>query len=147
MSDVGETVRGQMSERRPIFRGRMRRSGAGEDPVEDAVLEIEPGALSGLFAAPQWLRDLGFSSWLLVGFGAALVAAIWLLSLTETIVMPLITAGIIASVASPLVDWLRRRGLPRGIGAALVMLAIIAVAFAVGLMVLAGIASQAGNRR
>ena len=94
-------------------------------------------------AAPQWLRDLGTSSWLLVGFGVALVAAIWLLSLTETIVLPLITAGIIASVASPLVDLLHRRGVPRGIGAAFVMLVIIAAAFAVGLMVLTGIASQA----
>ncbi len=104
---------------------------------------IEPGELSGLFAAPQWLRDLGFSSWLLFGAAAALVGAIWLLALTETIVLPLITAGIIAAVTSPLVDLLRRRGVPRGIGAALVMLAIIALALAVGLMVLTGIASQA----
>jgi predicted PurR-regulated permease PerM len=110
---------------------------------EDEVIEISPGELSGLFAAPQWLRDLGFSAWLLVGVGAALVAAIWLLSLTETIVMPVITAGIIASVASPLIDWLRRHGLPRGIGAALVLLAIVALAFGVGLIVLTGIASQA----
>ncbi|HKH64243.1 MAG TPA: AI-2E family transporter [Solirubrobacterales bacterium] len=114
-------------------------------PPEDEVAEIEPGALAGLFAAPQWMRDLGFSSWLLVGFGAALVGAIWLLSLTETIVLPVITAGIIAAVASPLVDRLRRVGVPRGIGAALVMLAIIAAAFGVGLLVLTGIASEAAN--
>jgi len=113
--------------------------------TEDEVIEIEPGALSGLFAAPQWLRDLGFSSWLLVGVGAALVATIWLLSLTETIVMPVITAGIIASVASPLVDWLKRHGVPRGIGAALVMVLIVLIAFGVGLLVLTGIASQAGG--
>jgi predicted PurR-regulated permease PerM len=113
--------------------------------TEDEVIEIEPGALSGLFAAPQWLRDLGFSSWLLVGFGAALVAFIWLLSLTETIVLPVITAGIIASVASPLVDWMNRRGVPRGVGAALVMLAIVLLALAVGLLVLAGIASEASS--
>ena len=57
----------------------------------------------------------------------------------------MITAGIIAAVASPLVGWLRQRGLPRGIGAGLVMLAIIAAAFGVGLMVLTGIASEAGS--
>lgn len=113
--------------------------------TEDEVIEIEPGALSGLFAAPQWLRDLGFSSWLLVGFGAALVAFVWLLSLTETIVMPVITAGIIASVASPLVDWMQRRRLPRAIGAALVMVVIVLLALGVGLLVLTGIASQAGG--
>lgn len=113
--------------------------------TEDEVIEIEPGALSGLFAAPQWLRDLGFSSWLLVGFGAALVAVVWLLSLTETIVMPVLTAGIIASVASPLVDWLSRHRIPRAVGAALVMAAIILIALGVGLLVLTGIASQAGG--
>src|SRR3954471_2859440 len=110
---------------------------------EDEVIEIEPGALSDLFSAPGWLRDLGFSAWLLVGVGAALVGLIWLLSLTQAIVMPVITAAIIASVASPLVGWLRRHGLPRGIGAALVLLAIVAIGFGVALIVLTGISSQA----
>ena len=113
--------------------------------MEDEVIEIDPGALSGIFAAPRWMRDLGFSSWLLVGVGAALIGAIWLLAQTQTIVMPVITAGIIASVASPLVDRLRQRGLPRGIGAGLVFLAIILVGAGVGLIVLTGIASQADS--
>jgi predicted PurR-regulated permease PerM len=113
------------------------------DHAEDEVIELEPGELSGLFASPQWLRDLGFSAWLLVGVGAAVVGLIWLLSLTQTIVMPVITAAIIAAVASPLVDRLRRLGLPRGIGAALVLVAIIAIAFGVGLIVITGISSQA----
>jgi predicted PurR-regulated permease PerM len=121
------------------------RRSAGGKTGEDEVIEIEPGELSGLFAAPQWLRDLGFSAWLLVGVGAALLGAIWLLSLTETIVLPVITAGIIASVASPLVDWLSRHRAPRALGAALVMLLIVALALGVGLLVLAGIASEAGS--
>lgn len=91
------------------------------------------------------MRDLGFSSWLLVGVGAALVAAIWLLSLTEAIVMPVITAGIIASVAGPLVDRLHGVGVPRAVGAGLVLLAIVAVALGVGFIVLTGIASQADS--
>jgi predicted PurR-regulated permease PerM len=114
--------------------------------VEDEVIEIEPDALSALsevFAAPQWLRDLGFSAWLLVGIAAALIGTIWLLSLTHTIVMPVLTAAIIASVTAPLVDWLRRHGVPRGIGAGIVFLAIVAIGCAVGLLVLTGIASQA----
>jgi predicted PurR-regulated permease PerM len=111
--------------------------------AEDEVIEIEPGELSGLFAAPGWMRDLGFSAWLLVGVAAALVGAIWLLSATQTIVMPVIVAGIIASVTGPAVDWLKRHRVPRGAGAALVLLAIVVVAFAVGFLVLTGIASQA----
>jgi predicted PurR-regulated permease PerM len=136
---------GTMSERRAIFRGRLRSPGAGGAGEEDEVIEIDPGALSGIFAAPKWMRDLGFSAWLLVGVAAALVGAIWLLSLTQTIVMPVLTAGIIASVASPLVDWLRRHGTPRGLGAGLIFLLIVAVGVGVGLIVLAGIASQADS--
>lgn len=134
-----------MSERRPMFRGRLRRPGREAEPAEDEVIEIEPGALNGLFAAPRWMRDLGFSAWLLVGIAAALVGLIWLLSLTEAIVMPVITAAIIASVAGPLVDRLRRLGVPRGIGAALVLLLIALIALAVGMIVLTGIASQADS--
>jgi putative heme transporter len=132
-----------MSEHRPIFRGRRRRPGGDKGLGEEEGIEIEPGELNGLFSAPQWLRDLGFSAWLLVGVAGALVGAIWLLSLTQAIVMPVITAGIIASVASPLVGWLRGHGVPRGIGATLVLLGIVAIGVGVGLIVLTGIASQA----
>jgi predicted PurR-regulated permease PerM len=74
---------------------------------------------------------------------AALVGAVWLLSLTETIVMPVITAGIIASVASPLVDWLNHHRVPRALGAVLVFLVLIAIGLAVGFIVIKGVASQA----
>lgn len=123
----------------------MRRRGRQEGADAEERIEVEPGALHGLFAAPKWLRDLGFSAWLLVGVAAALVGAIWLLSLVETIVMPVITAGIIASVASPLVDRLKRRHIPRGLGAALIFLLIVGVGAAIGLLILAGIASQADS--
>jgi putative heme transporter len=131
-----------MKERRQIFTRRLRRPGREPGSDDEEVIEIEPGALSGIFAAPSWMRDLGFSAWLLVGVAAALVGTIWLLSLTQAIVMPVITAGIIASVASPLVDWLQRHRVPRAASAGLVLLAIVAVAVGVGLIVLAGITSE-----
>lgn len=133
-----------MSRRKLTLRGRLRRpAAAGGAETQEEVFEIEPGELSGLFAAPQWMRDLGFSAWLLVGAAAALVGAITLLSMTQTIVMPVITAAIIASVATPIVDWLSRRGIPRALGAAIVFLVIVLVGIAVGIMFLTGIASQA----
>jgi predicted PurR-regulated permease PerM len=76
---------------------------------------------------------------------AAIVGLVWLLSLTQTIVMPVITAGIIASVTSPLVDRMKRRGIPRGIGAALVFLALIVIGLGIGLLVLTAISSQADS--
>jgi predicted PurR-regulated permease PerM len=134
-----------VTRRRAILRGRLRRTGREGASVGDELVEIEPGELSGLFAAPGWLRDLGFSSWLLVGVAAALFGAVWFLSLTHTIVMPVLTAAIIASVTSPIVDWLKRHRIPRGAGATIVFLAIVAIGIGVGVVVLTGIASQADS--
>ena len=69
---------------------------------------------------PQWLRDLGLMSWLVVGSLVLLGGTVWLLSLTAIIVIPVITATIIAAVLSPVVGWLARHRLGRGGGAALV---------------------------
>jgi predicted PurR-regulated permease PerM len=121
------------------------RAGHGGAPPEEEVVEIDPAELNGLFSAPTWLRDLGFSAWLLVGVGAALVGAIFLLAQTQTIVMPVVTAAIIASVTVPFVDWLKRRGMPRGAGAALVFLGIALIGVGVGVIVMSGIASQADS--
>jgi hypothetical protein len=107
--------------------------------------QIDPAELSGIFSAPAWLRDLGFSAWLLVGVGAALVGAIFLLAQTQTIVMPVVTAAIVASVTVPIVDWLKRRGVPRGAGAVLVFLGIVLIGVGVGVIVMSGIASQADS--
>jgi putative heme transporter len=134
-----------MSRRRAILRGQLRRPGREGGGVEEEVVEIDPAELSGLFSAPAWMRDLGFSAWLLVGVAVALLGAIWLISLTHTIVMPVVTAAIIASVTVPLVDWLKRRRVPRGIGATLVFLGIALIGVGVGIIVLNGIASQADS--
>jgi len=130
------------------LKGRLRRGGRDAEHRDD-VADIDPAELTGVFAAPQWLRDIGFSSWLLVGAVLLLVGTVWLLTLINSILMPLIAAGIIAAVASPVVGWLAQHRVPRGIGAALMLLAIMAFGMAMFLMILAGITSQEvdiGNR-
>jgi predicted PurR-regulated permease PerM len=131
-------------ERTPL-RARLRRLGREEKPSEseEEYVELDPAELTGIFSAPSWLRDLGFTSWLLVGVAAALAGAIWLAAATQTILMPVLTAAIIASVASPLVDKLQRRSVPRFAGALLVFLAITALGVGVGILILNGIESQA----
>jgi len=132
--------------RRPGFRARFTHTtGSDGDDRETEVFEIEPGALERVFVAPPWLRDAGLVAWLLVGIVLVLVGLIWLLALTSTIVIPVITATLIASVTAPLVGWLRRRGVPRGAGAALILLAIVAIGAVLGVLVLAGITSQASQ--
>ena len=79
-----------------------------EDNLEGMIVEIDPADLTGVFDVPSWLRDVGLRAWLLVGVILFLVGAVWLLSLTETIVLPVIAASVIAAVASPLVGWLER---------------------------------------
>jgi predicted PurR-regulated permease PerM len=116
-----------------------------KSPKPDDQAEIDPRELSEIFAVPQWLRGAGQASWLLVGLALLLVGIIWLLALTDVIVLPLIAAGIVAAVASPLVAWMKRHGLPRGLGAALVMVAIILGGIGMTLVVVGGIVGQSSS--
>jgi hypothetical protein len=77
---------------------------APSESAPDAPDAFEPHDLTGLFAAPRWLRDLGTSAWLGVGVALFVVGMVWLLALT--IVTPVITASVVAAVAAPLVTWL-----------------------------------------
>jgi putative heme transporter len=109
--------------------------------------EVMRHDVTGFLAAPRWLRELGTSAWLAVGVALSLVAAVWLLSLTRTIVMPVIAAAVVAAVASPLLSRLNRHGLGRGLGAALLLVGLIVLSAAVVGIVLGGITSQADTLR
>jgi putative heme transporter len=127
------------------IRGRLKRphaQGAPATATEGDYVEIDAGELSGVFAAPGWLRDIGLTAWLLVGVALFLVGAVWLASLTQTIVVPVITAAVVAAVASPLVAGMNRRGVPRVLGAVLVFLGIIAVGVGLFVMVISGITTE-----
>ena len=94
---------------------------------------------------PTWLRDLGFSSWLLVGFVLIIVGVIWLLAETSTIVMPVIPAAVLGAVAGPAVGWLERHRVPRIGGAVLVLLGLVAIGVLIFLLVVGGISAQSGD--
>jgi predicted PurR-regulated permease PerM len=129
-----------------VIRARLRRRvGRERARPENELIEIDVGALTGVFAAPRWLRDIGLTAWLLVGVALFLAGAVWLISLTNTIVVPVIAAGVIASVAAPVVGWLQRHGVPRSLGAILLLVAIVLLGALVVYIVLAGITSQVGD--
>ena len=52
-----------------------RREGGGTEPATatDEFIEIDAAELTGVFATPSWLRDVGFTAWLLVGVALFLV--------------------------------------------------------------------------
>ena len=81
-----------------MIRGRLRSPGGEDDRNEDEFVEIDPSELTGLFAAPNWLRDAGFTAWLLVGVILLAVGVVWFLTLTAVIFVPVIVAGVIAAV-------------------------------------------------
>jgi putative heme transporter len=125
----------------PRFWRRSPRVGA----AADEPAEIEVAELTQALAAPGWLRDAGATAWLLVGITLFLVGAVWILSLTQTIVGPVIAATVVAAVASPLVSWLQRHRVPRGLGTGLVLLGILALGVGMFLAVIGGITSQSGD--
>ncbi len=96
-------------------------------------------------SAPTWLRNLGFSSWLLVGFVLVIVGLIWLLGETSTIVMPVILATVLGAVAGPAVGWLERHRVPRIGGAILVLLGLVAIGVLIFCLVFGGISAQSGD--
>ena len=126
-------------------RGRLRRGQAQGAPAaaEGDLVEIDASELTGVFAAPTWLRDFGLTSWLLVGVALLLVGTVWLATLTETIVAPVIAAAVAAAVASPLVAWMNRHRIPRPLAAVFVMLGVIVLGVGLFLLIVGGITNQA----
>ncbi len=61
-------------------------------------------------------------AWRLLVLLAALVALLWVIKKLEVIVVPVLVALLLSALLVPVVDWLDRRGLPRGGAVALVLL-------------------------
>jgi len=115
------------------------------DEPEVEVVQLDPEQLremSGVFSAPRWLRDLGLAAWFLVGVAALFFGLTWALGIASTIVGPVLAAGLVATVTSPAVGWLHGHGLPRALGALIVLLALVALGVVIFLLVLGGIVGQ-----
>ena len=97
------------------------------------------------FSSPAWLRDLGFTSWLLVGFVLIIVGLVWLVGETSTIAMPVILAAVLGAVTGPAVGWLERHRVPRIGGALLVLLGLVAIGILIFCLVFGGISANSGD--
>ena len=107
-------------------------------------MQVKATRLQDSFATPRWLRDLGRSSWLLVGLLVLLFGLIWLLAETYTITGPMVGALIVSVVAMPAVRRLDPH-MPRAVAAAIVLLAIAAIAVFIVVIVIAGITGQSSE--
>jgi predicted PurR-regulated permease PerM len=82
-------------------------------------------------------------SWAFLGFAGAATAVVLGLAALREIVIPLVLSGAVAVVFAPLVGRLARRGVPRGLGALLVMILIMGVVVASVVLVVVSIVDQA----
>jgi putative heme transporter len=121
---------------------RERKEPEKKDGSAPEIAAVDLQELGTAFAPARWLRDVGRTSWLLVGVFALLFGLVWLLGETYTIVGPVVAAMIVATVAMPLVAWLGRRRVPRALGAVIVLLGLLAIGVVILLLVLGGITAQ-----
>ena len=112
---------------------------------QPTIVQIDASALSRVFSAPVWVRDLGLLAWFLVGVAILFVGLTWLLALTSTITIPVAVGAILATVTGPLVTKMHGRGIPRIVGAILVLLAFVALGVLIFLMVVGGISEQSSE--
>ncbi len=73
-------------------------------------------------AVDPFVRKTAAWAWRLLVILAALVALLWLMRRLQVIVVPVALAVILTALLLPAVDWLDRRGAPRGGAVALVLL-------------------------
>ena len=78
-------------------------------------------------AVTPFVRKVAAWSWRLLVILAAVVALLWLIKHLEVIVVPIALATMVAALLLPAVDFMDRRGAPRGAAVALVLLASFAV--------------------
>jgi len=73
------------------------------------------------------VRKTAAWAWRLLVIGGAIVALLWVIKKIEILVVPVALATMLAALLLPVVDFLDRRGAPRGAAVALVLLGGIAV--------------------
>ncbi len=78
-------------------------------------------------AVSPLVRKMAAWAWRLLVLLVAVIAVLWVIAKVELIVVPVALALMLAALLLPAVDWLDRRGAPRGGAVALTLLSSIAV--------------------
>ncbi len=91
------------------------------------MLGIGTGTGTDDDAVDPLVRKAAAWSWRLLVIFGAILALVWLIGRLQVIVVPVALAVILCALLLPPVDWLDRRGAPRGGAVALVLLTAIAV--------------------
>lgn len=93
----------------------------------DRLIRMPDSGLGDDDAVDPFVRKTAAWSWRLLVILAAIVALLWLIERLKVIVVPVALAVILTALLLPAVDWLDRRGAPRGGAVALVLLSGFAI--------------------
>ena len=103
--------------------------------------------VSGALAQPRRsaLLTWGLRAWLALGLVLFAAAVASLLAQVSGLVVPLVVATVVAALLVPAVDRLHGRGLPRQLGAVIMLLGLVVTVLGSVWMVLAGVTGQGGQ--
>ena len=94
------------------------------------------------FFTPQWLRQFGLASWLLIGIGIVVVAVVALTGWLMTLFVPTLFAALLGATFLPVCDWFERHGMKRWLATLLTMGVIALIFVVVILIVVYGVFSE-----
>ncbi len=96
-------------------------------------------------AVTPFVRKAAAWSWRLLVIFAAVFAVLWVIKRLEVILVPVALATMVAALLLPAVDFLDRRGAPRGVAVALMLLSGFAVVG--GILTFVSVSSSRAYRR
>lgn len=101
--------------------------GTGSPPVAVTLGRMPATPATDDDSVEPFLRKSAAWCWRLLVVGAAILALMWVVVRLEVILVPVALATMLAALLLPAVDWLDRRGAPRGGAVALVILGGFAI--------------------
>ena len=75
---------------------------------------------------PRGLRIAGAWAWRVLLLVLAIVGVLWVIAQLQLVVVPLVIALLLSALLAPLVNWMRRRGVPRSLATTIVVVGGIA---------------------
>ena len=138
------------SERRRSLTERMRAASRTHDPRGLMAPRVDTGLsrrldASGDAAVPTGIRTAAAWSWRFLLILAAVVALVYLLVELSVVVIPVVVALLLAALLQPAAAWCTRRGWPRSLSAAVVLVGGLAVVSGIIWLVVAQITDSFGD--
>ena len=114
------------------------------DPAATAPAPRSPGDGDGpsAFAVPLWASDIGRWSGVIVLVAVVIVLLFFVVAATKVLVLAALFAVLFGGTFLPVVDWLSRHHVKRGLAAMLVAIFLVLLAIGLGLIIVYSVVKQ-----